>query len=162
MQREMAVLMVQRDVRLFEARRHMRAFGRMDRYTEWSVTAWVYSEDGHIEIEMDASMGPLAPPCYIASITGDAIGGDIRIVYYNRGKHVPLYYRRYHRLLDRHDGVPVYRLDNHPVSASFTTAPYGTQIQPSSRAVPYPAPPQRESSIDPRHGAYRLHRRPDL
>ncbi|KAJ1641333.1 hypothetical protein T492DRAFT_831522 [Pavlovales sp. CCMP2436] len=90
MQREMAVLMVQRGFRLFEARRHMRAFDRMDRYTEWRVTAWVYSEDGHIEIDMDASMGSLAPPCYIASMTGDAIGGDIRIVYYKRGKHVPI------------------------------------------------------------------------
>ncbi|KAJ1627183.1 hypothetical protein T492DRAFT_842538 [Pavlovales sp. CCMP2436] len=110
MQRETAMLMVQRALRRFGARRVCtlntltactRTFGRMDRYTELRVTAWVYS-DGHIEIDMDASTGSLSHSCYIASITGDTKGGDIQIVYYNRGNYASLYHRRYHRLLDRH------------------------------------------------------------
>ncbi|KAJ1622313.1 hypothetical protein T492DRAFT_846379 [Pavlovales sp. CCMP2436] len=76
MQRETAVLVVQRAFRRFGARRVctfntltacMRSFGRMDRYTDLRVTAWVYS-DGHIEIDMDASTESLFPLAVISAL----------------------------------------------------------------------------------------------
>ncbi|KAJ1637118.1 hypothetical protein T492DRAFT_834769 [Pavlovales sp. CCMP2436] len=69
MQRETTVLMVQRVFRRFGARRactvnalaaYLRIFGRMDRYNELRVMAWVYS-DGNVEIDMDASTESLLP-----------------------------------------------------------------------------------------------------